>query len=130
MTDSMSEGGGSSASSGAPRPLRALLQALYAVALIALASAALKGWRDHQHAVEHERTLEAEIAATEERIATLKLRIDRLQHDPATLDRVAREELGLVKPNEVVIVLPERPSSAPLPALPPSLPPPPTPPTP
>ena len=98
------------ASGERPRPpgaLRAFFQALYAVALIALASAALKGWGDHQRAVARERALEAEIAATEARIATLKLRIDRLQRDPTTLDRVAREELGLVRPEEVVIMLPE-----------------------
>jgi cell division protein FtsB len=91
-----------------PGAVRALLQALYAVVLIALASAALKGWRDHQRAETRELQLESEIAATEARIAALKLRIERLQHDPATLDRVAREELGLVRPEEVVIVLPER----------------------
>ena len=117
-----------STAGGRPRPLRALLQALYAVALIALASAALKGWHDHQRAVEHQRALEAELTATQARIAALKLRIDRLQNDPVTLDRVAREELGLVKPNEVVIVLPEdsaAPARAPAnPALPASVPPP------
>ena len=88
------------------RPVRALLRALYAVALIALASAALKGWRDHQAAMAREHALEAEIAATEQRIAALELRIERLQRDPATLDRAAREELGFVRPEEVVIVLP------------------------
>jgi cell division protein FtsB len=91
--------------------LRALLQALYAVVLIALASGALKGWRDHQRATAREATLAAEIAATEARIALLQRRIDRLQNDPATLDRVAREELGLVRPEEVVIVLPEAPAA-------------------
>lgn len=93
-----------------PRPLRALLQALYAVILVALASAALKGWRDHERAITHEATLEVEIAATEARIAALERRIDRLQSDPATLDRVAREELGFVRPSEVVIMLPVGPA--------------------
>jgi cell division protein FtsB len=95
-----------------PRPLKALLQALYAVILVALASAALKGWRDHQRAIRREATLQGEIAATEARIAALKQRIERLQSDPATLDRVARESLGLVRPSEVVIVLPETPAGA------------------
>ncbi len=91
-----------------PGVVRALLRALYAVVLVALASAALKGWRDHQRAEAREVLLESEIAATEARIAALRLRIERLQHDPTTLDRVAREELGLVRPEEVVIMLPER----------------------
>jgi len=98
-----------------PGAVRALLRALYAVALIALASAALKGWRDHQRAEAREVQLEAEISATEARIAALKLRIERLQHDPATLDRVAREELGLVRPEEVVIMLPVAVPEAPKP---------------
>ena len=92
-----------------PRPLRALLRTLYAVILVALASSALKGWRDHERAVQREAALQAEIGATEARIAALKQRIERLQSDPATLDRVARESLGLVRPSEVVIVLPETP---------------------
>lgn len=98
-----------------PGAVRALLQALYAVALIALASAALKGWRDHQRATAREIQLESEIAATEARIAALRLRIERLQHDPTTLDRVAREELGLVRPEEVIIVLPEKAKPIPAP---------------
>jgi cell division protein FtsB len=111
VTVATGDGVAASARSRSPGAGRALLQALYAVVLIALAAAALKGWRDHQHAIAHQAALEAEKSATEARIAALKLRIERLQHDPATLDRVAREELGLVKPSEVVIVLPETPAA-------------------
>lgn len=99
-----------------PRPLRSLLSALFAVALIALASAALKGWRDYSGVQTRERALAAEIAATETRILELERRIERLQRDPVTLDRVAREELGLVRPEEVVIVLPEAAPSRQTPA--------------
>lgn len=96
------------AASERPRPLRALFRALYAGALLALAAAGLKSWRDHEAAIERERAIATEIAASEARIAALERKIERLQRDPATLDRMAREELGLVRPEEVVIVLPER----------------------
>jgi len=111
VTDSTQPASADPREARARRPLRTLIAALYAVALVALASAALKGWRDHQRAVERENVLQADIAATEARIAALKLRNDRLQHDPATIDREARDELGLVRPDEVVIVLPETESS-------------------
>jgi cell division protein FtsB len=99
--------GAAEAASLGPRPLRSLVTAIVAVVLVALAVAGLKGWRDYQSARAHESRLRAEIAASEARIHVLERRINRLQDDPATLDRVAREELGLVRPDEVVIVLPE-----------------------
>jgi len=101
------------ATSARPRPLRSLLVALGAFVLLALAAAGLKGYRDYQSARSREVRLEGDIAATQARIHALERRIDRLQHDPATLDRVAREELGLVRPDEVVVVLPENPPPEP-----------------
>ena len=99
-------------SSPRPRPLRSLLSVVVGCLLLALAVAALKGWRDHQQARAREARLIDEIAATESRIQALERKIERLQDDPATLDRVAREELGLVRPDEVVLVLPETPRRA------------------
>jgi cell division protein FtsB len=96
------------ASSRPPRPWRSLAGAVAVVLLVIFASAALKGWRDYQRAQERERALESEIAATQDRITALQRKIERLQSDPTTLDRVAREELGWVQPNEVVVVLPEQ----------------------
>ncbi|MEJ5359142.1 MAG: septum formation initiator family protein [Desulfobacterales bacterium] len=34
--------------------------------------------------------------------------IDRLNHDPAYIERIARKELGMIRPNEIVIK-PQRP---------------------
>ena len=42
--------------------------------------------------------------------AALKARIDRLRKDPAALEDVAREQLGLVKPGETLIILRDRPT--------------------
>lgn len=36
----------------------------------------------------------------------LNKEIDLLKHDPATIERIAREELGLVKPGEVILKSP------------------------
>jgi len=100
------------AASAAPRPLRSLLALLVGCALLALAAAGLKSWRDYEQVTARERRLEGEIGAAERRILELERTIDGLDDDPATLDRLAREELGLVRPDEVVIVVPERPAPA------------------
>ena len=71
-------------------------------------SAMRAGERDRLSCI---RTLQAGVKQreVEERIALLKRRIESLKNDPVTLDRVARESLGLVRPEDVVIVLPARP---------------------
>lgn len=74
------------------------------VALLAIAG--VQSYRDLAAAHAREAELEHEIEAAEERIGRLGERLDRLESDPLTLERLAREELGLVKPGDVVIVLP------------------------
>lgn len=90
-----------------PRPLRSIVSVVVAVLVVALAVASLKSWRDYSEARDREARLRATVAETEKKIAALEKRILRLKDDPATLDRVAREELGLVRADEVVIILPE-----------------------
>jgi cell division protein FtsB len=90
-----------------PRPLRSLVSAAVLFALVALAAAGLKGWRDYEAVRTREQRLENDIAASEQRIRALQRKIERLQKDPVELDRAAREDLGLVSPKDVVIVLPE-----------------------
>ncbi len=94
------------ADSARPRPLRSLLSALLVFLLLVLATAALKGWRDLERAKEREQALRAQVQATEANIEALRTRIQNLKDDPATLERLAREELGLVHPGDVVVVLP------------------------
>lgn len=72
-----------------------------------LATAGFKSYRDLETVRAHERRLLGEIAAAEERIRALNADIDRIENDPATLERFAREELGMVREGDVVIVLPE-----------------------
>ena len=94
------------ADSARPRPLRSLLSALLVFLLLVLATAALKGWRDLERAKGREQALRARVQATEANIEALRTRIQNLKDDPATLERLAREELGLVHPGDVVVVLP------------------------
>ena len=89
-----------------PHPLRSLLVAVVVFLVLLLATFGLKSSRELAAVRGREHVLLAEIAGTEQRIAELKRRIESLKHDPVTLDRVARESLGLVRPEDVVIVLP------------------------
>lgn len=101
------------AASARPRPLRSLVSAMVVFLVLVLATFALKGWRDLASARAREKTLAAEVAATEARIEEAKRRIARLKADPVTLDRLAREELGMVAPQDVVVVLPPATASRP-----------------
>jgi cell division protein FtsB len=47
--------------------------------------------------------LDAAIASEERMGRQLKAQIDSVQNDPRTLERLAREKLGLAKPNETII---------------------------
>jgi len=87
-----------------------------AFTLLLLAAAGLKSWRDLQTSRAREATILERIRVSEANVERLKQRIDRLGHDGVTLERAAREELGMVKPGDVVIVLPPPPTQAPAPA--------------
>ncbi|HEY2293610.1 MAG TPA: septum formation initiator family protein [Thermoanaerobaculia bacterium] len=97
---------------------RPVLGAAVLLAFALLAIAALKSNRDLQAARAHERMLKAKIAATRAESERLQVRIDRLRHDPGMLERLAREDLGLVHPRDVVIELPD-PKTAPAAPAPP-----------
>lgn len=74
--------------------------------LLLLAVAGVRSWRDLERARDRQTQLEAEVQETEIRIEALERRIQRLRHDPLLLERLAREELNLVREGEVVFVLP------------------------
>jgi cell division protein FtsB len=81
--------------------------------LLFLATAGYKSWRDLATARAHVEDLRGRIEATQARIGELEDLIERVENDPLTLERLAREELGLVRPGDVVIVLPEEEAAAP-----------------
>jgi cell division protein FtsB len=105
---------------------RPVLGATVLLVLALLAIAGLKSSRDLEAAKARERLLEKRIAATRAESERLRVRIDRLRHDPSMLERLAREDLGMVRPGDVIIELPS-PGAAPAPR---ALPPPPMPPLP
>lgn len=83
---------------------------LFLLALLALAGG--KSYRDLAAVRERESVLESQLAATRAEIESVERRLERLRRDPLTLERLAREELGMVRPGDVVIVLPpEEPAS-------------------
>ena len=101
---------------------RPVLGATVLLVLALLAIAALKSSRDLEAARARERLLETRIAETRARSEKLQARIERLKHDPGMLERLAREDLGLVRPGDVIIELPDPNAPAPKTAPPPPAP--------
>jgi cell division protein FtsB len=48
----------------------------------------------------------SEVLTLTEQNDQLRKEIDQLRHDPATIERIAREQLKLVKPGEIILVTP------------------------
>jgi len=73
---------------------------------IVITVAGAKSYKDLTAARVHESELRERVETTQRQIEVLQREVERLRDDPATLERVAREELGLVAPDDLVIVLP------------------------
>ena len=86
--------------------LRALLFGACAVVFVILLPAGYDGSRDLARLKAREAQLEARLRKTEASVSALRDRITRLRSDPYMLERVAREELGLSRPGEIVVILP------------------------
>lgn len=79
--------------------------------LIGVAVAAGRSYRDLTAYRARVAALSEQIEATERRSVLLEAQIERLKSDPVTWQWLARNELGLVAPGEILVVLPERRSS-------------------
>jgi cell division protein FtsB len=91
--------------------------ALLAIATLVLAIFNDKGLIQVRAQIETLKTLEADITRIQAENKSMIEEIQALQSDPATIEKLAREELKLVKPGEVVLVTPaENNSSTPPPA--------------
>jgi cell division protein FtsB len=88
------------------RSFQSLLTAGLVALLLLLGAAGLKSYQDFELAQAQEAELRGKIAAEKARIAELAERVERLDKDPRTLERLAREALWMGKPGEVVILLP------------------------
>jgi cell division protein FtsB len=90
-------------------PLRLALGGAVVFVVGLLVTAGAKSYRDLQIVRQREAQLAVRITASEERLEDLRHRLELLRDDPATLERLAREELGLVGKDDVVFVLPSEP---------------------
>jgi cell division protein FtsB len=100
---------GGAADSLPRRLLSPFVLAILAAFLILLAAGSYKTWRDLVTVEARADELRQEVARTESEIQTLESRLQRLQNDPATLERLARQELAMVYPQDIVLVLPPDP---------------------
>lgn len=55
--------------------------------------------------------LEASVAALRQQHAVLQEQARQLQEDPVTIEQLARQELGLIRRGEIVIILKDAPSA-------------------
>lgn len=86
--------------------MRPLVRVAVVLLLLLLVVAGVQSWRDLTEARALQSTLEADIATTEESIHVLSDRLKRIESDPSTLEQLAREELGWVSEDDIVIVMP------------------------
>lgn len=89
-----------------------VVRAAVVLLLLLLVTAGFQSWRDLAEARDLEASLQADIADTEESILILRDRRQRIENDPATLEQLAREELGWVRHGDIVVVLPRDGSPA------------------
>ncbi len=88
-------------------PFRPVLGLSVLAVLGLLATAGVRSYRDLESARGHEQAKLDEIAGVRERVTELDRRIDRIRNDPLMLERLAREDLGLVRASDIVLILRE-----------------------
>jgi cell division protein FtsB len=94
---------------------RFALGATVAFVLVLMMTAGAKGWRDLSLARQREEVLQLRIERSKDGIRQLQRRLELLRDDPVTLERLALEELGMVRADDFVIVLPPRADGSPAP---------------
>ena len=100
-------------SSESPRPFPRWLALVVGCFLLLLGLAALSSYRDLAAARDRRQALQGEIQQTRAENDELVQRIERLRNDPATLERFAREQYRMMRPDDLVIVIPEGPEEVP-----------------
>ena len=98
----------------APSPAKAffvsLLCSSLALGLLLLGDRGSSAWRRAQ---EESRALKSEIASLERQNALLSARARSAEQTTPELEKIARDKLGFVKPDDVVVILPEEKSQTP-----------------
>src|SRR5581483_4260254 len=80
---------------------------LLTVAMLLLAVFNEKGFLEVQAQAKKLSTIESEVNKLDGDNRKLTAEIQALRSDPSTIEKLAREELKLVKPGEIVLVTPE-----------------------
>ena len=89
----------------APRPFLLFLL-LFGTAMVAISLFGDQGLFAYRSLVAQQRQLRLDVVTLESREQELTRQIHDLRSDPAAIERIARQKLGLVKPGETVIQLP------------------------
>lgn len=86
-------------------PFGLLVYAMVSVPLRILSEEGLPRYRRLQKQLEHVRR--ENITLTRD-IELLNREVDALRHDPEAIERIARDELGMVQPGEILFQFPKR----------------------
>jgi cell division protein FtsB len=89
----------------APRPFLLFL-ILFGAAMVAVSLFGDQGLFAYRSLAGQTRQLREEVSALDAREQELARQVRALRSDPAAIERLARQKLGLVKPGETVIQLP------------------------
>ncbi len=112
-TDELLRGGALDVEAGHRRYLRSSVLALILVTLFlagtAVALVGEGGYLDLRRAKRDLAAIQQQVDREQETVQALRREVERLKSDPAALERVAREQLGYVKPGEVTFLLPDGP---------------------
>jgi len=102
---------------GSPAPLLDLRQRVRVGSIVAALCALFclgtlisvfgaRGFQDLRRSRQELEELRARLEAQQEKVAELRHVVQRLREDPASMEAIAREQLGYARPGEVIFLLP------------------------
>ncbi len=106
-TDGADAGPGPALKRGRSRSVLWLSGLIIVCLVLGLSFAGAQSFRDLSSARARADELEREIGETQHAVEELSRTIEDLRTSSETIERLAREDLGLVRPDEIVIVLPD-----------------------
>lgn len=87
---------------------RALRRMVYLLAVVVVLLSAVQSYQDLRAARRRSAELERRIDSVKQEIVRLERATEAMRNDPETMERVARQQLGLVREGEVILMLPRR----------------------
>lgn len=86
---------------------RALRRMVYLLAVVVVLLSAVQSYQDLRAARRRSAELERRIDSVKQEIVRLERATEAMRNDPETMERVARQQLGLVREGEVILMLPK-----------------------